>query len=359
MKAASCCRGWVILAALCAVLTAGCDRGTPAAVNNAQPAPQPEIELKYTHLDTDPQASDEDVMAERAKLVALLAPQAGEGPAEGEGEQDLEANAAADTVEPQEAMDSVPNGWEGLPDGGAASELAALRLEVEALRGQVSQLEQHVRVLTNSVVAELKAQNRDLRRELQRVYAAHPGDRQFSPPPVPMPVPGHSLFEAIHGDVQARLGDESAGQMPLAPVQAVATASAGSVPYTIVKEWGRTPEEAAQFETTSLKGLIAAVKPGLAQETLEALGGSLRGRFTEYDSINIEVFDDAAAAKRYVEENAPPGEHRLMAISKHPPTGRDLMVIFTGQGVKEIPFAQEEDESPEKTEEPGSESPTP
>jgi len=242
-----------------------------------------------------------------------------------------ENNAAAEQTssQPMEPIDAdylLP-----AEDGPArASDVAAVLEEVEALRRDVARLEQSMNILMRSRVTQLQEENRTLRRELQRLYTT--GPRQgigYQPPQVP--APGRDILEDIYNTEPETPSPEPQQvnpDAPLPPITAIAAPAAGPVQYHIMKEWGRTPEEAASLNASSLKGMVCVVPESTSQDALVALGKSLRKQFDEYDNITIDVFNNPDAARAYLESNASPGVHRVLTVTRHKNTQNDAIVIF-------------------------------
>lgn len=200
----------------------------------------------------------------------------------------------------------------------------AVREEVVALRRQIDKLQTTIDVYINGMVAELQDENTRLRRLLRRTY----GDEPETLPAVP--TPDRDLLE------DAMVNPDPAAFSPAqdAPPPAELT-------YTTVTEWGRSVEEAARIgdDVQSLKGMILAVPDGTTDAQLRELAGTLRREYDGFDNINIEVFETIEAAKTYAEGNATAGQERVLSISKHAGSGRDLAVIIRGDRTEEIPLA--------------------
>jgi hypothetical protein len=84
--------------------------------------------------------------------------------------------------------------------------------------------------------------------------------------------------------------------------------------------------------------MICVVPLGSLDEDLEQLGRELRNRFVHYDNINIEVFDDIEAAQRYADTNLTNAARRVMRVSKHTASGRDVILLMGDGGTREIGF---------------------
>ena len=117
----------------------------------------------------------------------------------------------------------------------------------------------------------------------------------------------------------------------------------GGVPsdsaFRIVKEWGRSPEVTASMpgDVASLKGMSIYVDPRLTEQELRSLGRNYHERFKDYDNINVEFFDDAQAARDFADTGrASPGS-RVLSISKHKKSNRDVIIIFRDGQAIELP----------------------
>lgn len=119
-----------------------------------------------------------------------------------------------------------------------------------------------------------------------------------------------------------------------------AEAESAAIAYTILREWGRSPSQAAELGegVTSLKGMVIVVPPGVTADYLDRLGRDLHTQYSAFDNINIEVFDDPDAAEAFTQSNVANPAHRVLSISKHKASGRDV-VLRTLDGITlEVPF---------------------
>ena len=208
-----------------------------------------------------------------------------------------------------------------------------LQTEIARLREDVLKLQQTLDVNMNGIVSELRAENERLRKELRDIY----GGKGQALPPVPMP--DKALLEGLT-DVKKTT--------PLSPPQSSSASAAETEPpaefkFEIVAEWGRTPEDAAAKTPTvsSLKGMIGLVPANSRDEDLIGLARSLRNQFEGYDNINIEVFDDAEAARTYKETHVAKPDRRVLSISKHAASDRDVIVLIHGDKTREIPLTDD------------------
>ena len=213
-----------------------------------------------------------------------------------------------------------------LPDAGApVSETAALRNEVADLRDDIRLLQQTLDVLVNQMMADLRAQNELLRDEVGRLRAQR--EALGLPEPAFVPRPGAEELEELLLEAPA--------PPPPAPFE-----------FTVVREWGRDPETAAEIggDAATLKGLIGAVPPGSSREDVENLGRELRAEYAAYDNINIEVFDDPEAARAFADDEKGGSARRVLSVSRHRASGRDT-ILYIQEGKAE-PVAFEGADAP-------------
>lgn len=215
---------------------------------------------------------------------------------------------------------SPPKPEMALPAAGApVSETAALRNEVADLRDDIRLLQQTLDVLVNQMMADLRAQNELLRDEVGRLRAQR--EALGLPEPAFVPRPGAEELEAL-------LLEEPAPPPP-APFA-----------LTVVREWGRDPETAAEMGegAATLKGLIGAVPPGSSREDVETLGRELRAEYAGYDNINIEVFDDPEAARAFADEEKGGSARRVLSVSRHRASGRDTILYIQNGKAEPVAF---------------------
>ena len=119
---------------------------------------------------------------------------------------------------------------------------------------------------------------------------------------------------------------------PPEPKDSSASTGASVLNYDVASEWGRTPEQAAAegANVASLKGMACAVRPGVSDADLAALGRLLRNQFDAYDNINIEVFDSLEAAQQSGSDRSRAAAHRVLIVSKHRASGRDAILLIKG-----------------------------
>jgi hypothetical protein len=186
-----------------------------------------------------------------------------------------------------------------------------LMQEIDDLRQTLRELTE---VLDDKILAlkQLEDENENLRQALRLHYGGQGGL-----PPVP--IPNRDLIESVLEEGEPFVEREE-------------SVAAGSVPetYTVVSEWGRSPEVAASLpgDVSSLIGMALAVSPGMTNDQIEALALDLRENYDAYDNINIEVFDDIAAARSYANEGDVDDAHRVLTISRFRHSGRDEKIVY-------------------------------
>ncbi len=192
-------------------------------------------------------------------------------------------------------------------------ELASIRQEMAALRATMDEY-------LGGVIASMQQENAALRRDLEHAQRGSP-QPATAPlfPAVPRPEGEHAPFPTLPA--------------PVSPEPA------GPPSYEVVKEWGRTPEVAATLGPgiTALKGMVIVIPPGTPSAAIEELGRTLRDQFDAYDNINIEVFDDADAAARYMEHPTPRPPHNVLSVSREAETGRDTILITENGITMDVP----------------------
>jgi hypothetical protein len=209
--------------------------------------------------------------------------------------------------------------------------MEALRNEVETMRDELRLLQATLDLLVNQVMGDLREENEFLRKELQRQHDSP----SSSPPndPTRVPRPGIDLIREVL-EAQPDFVPDTPPEVPQPEtVERVEISEEGEPEpfvFTIVQEWGRTPEDVEELggDATSLKGMVGIVPSGSKEEDLEQLGRDLRKQFDVFDNINIEVFDDMEAAQRYYETQIGHSEHRMLSVSKHAASGRDVILYF-------------------------------
>ena len=225
------------------------------------------------------------------------------------------ATAQESSSKTSEVLDQLDNALlDTRADSSAAVEASLNDLRREILDLQLT-LKQIQEVLDDKMVAiaELEDENEELREALRVRY----GRERTGLPPVPMP--HRELIESVLNDPGGDVRDVNPRPQ-----------TASSAGYTIVSEWGRSPETAAELpgNVSSLLGLAAAVAPDIAPQEVEALARELRHTYDAYDNINIQVFDDIEAARNYADLGKSSPEHLVLSISKHKHSERDNMHRF-------------------------------
>ena len=207
-------------------------------------------------------------------------------------------------------------------------ELQDVMEEVAELRAQVLRMQQTLDTWMETSLADLKAENEALRRELRELYR----NGGVDVPPVPTP-DGDLLRDAL-----VKPDAEIAEAAPPPDPEVVKAVAAKG--YLSVAEWGAAPEDAAKSNPprASLKGLIAVVLPGMPEDELQALGRRLRTECNAYDNINIEIFDDRAAAESFKSGQPVESGHRVLSVSRHKASGRDVILLLKGESAVAVPL---------------------
>lgn len=237
------------------------------------------------------------------------------------------AGVLAGAQEPAVTKPEADSASEPPAESISSGELDALREEIVGLRRQVDKLQTTIDVYVNGMVAELQDENTRLRRLLRRSY----GDEPEAIPTVP--TPDRELVEdAIAHPEPAALAPAEEPPPPEPPREFT---------HTVITEWGRSVEEAQRLGdgVQSLKGMIVAVPRGSTDEQLRRFAEALRREYAAYDNINIEAFETVEAAQAFAAGNAGAGQDRVLSISKHAGSGRDIAVLIRGDHTEEIPLA--------------------
>ncbi len=196
---------------------------------------------------------------------------------------------------------------------------------------EMMRLQQEVRLLRELIeetmvgrVAALEAEVRDLKATLRGEEPVGPVVPKPDEPArarLPEPEPG----APTESKPEMSLQDLAAAQLPAVP--------AAEFAFTVVDEWGRSPEAVAELGGTAstLIGLAGLVPAGSTRADVVALAQELRTKYRAYDNIVIEVFDDASAAQEFADSQKVNAERRVLSIAKSKADGRDLMIYFGGE----------------------------
>lgn len=216
---------------------------------------------------------------------------------------------------PLDALDSaIGRLGEGSPTDAAKPSTDA-DAELKKLSDKIERMQEDL-VQKSDAIRALEDENEKLRQALRLRF--HGGKGGGLPP---VPIPNRELLESVLKEpapFQER--QESAG----------GGASNDAEAYTVVDEWGRSPEIAKSLpgKVASLIGMALAVKPGTSEEELRRLGEDLRKNYNDYDNINIEVFDDVEAARTFAHDGKSDAKHRVLSITKFLHSGRDSVVLY-------------------------------
>lgn len=225
----------------------------------------------------------------------------------------------ADSPEPSPVLEHVEM---GAPEAATREDLVLedLREDLEALGKGLAELSRSMAEFRESVYRELLVENARLRKAVRLRYERPGGLRA-------VPMPNRDLIEAVINDRFPKVSGVELEALEPTEFQ-----------YRVVKEWGRTPEVAAQFsaDTSSLQGMVIAVAKESTDDELEEFARDLREKYEAYDNINIEVFTSRAAAEAYAERGRADPRRRVVSISKHRESGRDLMLIIRHNLIRPI-----------------------
>lgn len=259
-----------------------------------------------------------------------------------------EASSAPDSEIPKTHIevhvgppDAVPKP-ELLPDDIAAEQepakptdpVAALQYEVQTLRDELRMLQSTLDLMINQIMSDLRDENRVLRKEVQRLTEMQ--ERYGLPDMGVIPRPGMEIIEdALEQPVlpeEENFPEEE--QYTEEPFE-----------FTPLHQWGRSPEAAAELgkDTPSLLGMVGVVPRNSRPEDIQNLGRELRNEYEGYDNINIEVFDDTAAAEQFIETQVGDPARRVLSISKHLSEGRDVILYLKNGEAQEVPREEVQD----------------
>lgn len=201
--------------------------------------------------------------------------------------------------------------------------------ELQDMKVALQQIQQTLDYLVNHVIADLEAENQQLRETLQRYGMSLPqtanadnlnANARYIPggsvdSNITPPIPDTGLTDEMPDNIKP------VERHPIPPQE---------FSFRVIEEWGRNPEVIKELNTNapSIKGVVGVVPPNSPREKLQELARELRQKYDEYDNINIEIFDDESAAKEYVEKNILDKDHNVLSISKHKESGRDIITIY-------------------------------
>lgn len=197
--------------------------------------------------------------------------------------------------------------------------------EVADLTKSVAGLRESIRGLDTTIIADLQLENDRLRDAVRLRY-----ERLGGGPPVPMP--NRELIQQVYREERTEQIAENFS--PIEPQD---------FKYTIVSEWGRSPQVAEQAgdSSASLKGMVLSVPQGSTDADLIDFATDLRRELGAYDNINIEVFDGIEAARRYAQTGASDANRRVLSISKFSESGRDVILLIRGNTIRQIDLPSE------------------
>jgi hypothetical protein len=193
---------------------------------------------------------------------------------------------------------------------------------------EMLRLQQEVRLLRELIEEGVVGRVAALEAEVHELKSSMKGQRGAGPiipqpdgsPPSRLPMPDASAA--------SRVVEKVLPEAPAAP-----ETKAADFAFTVVDEWGRSPEAVAELGGTAstLIGVSGLVPAGSSRADVVALAQELRTKYKDYDNIVIEVFDSEASARTFADAQTVDAESRVLSISKAKADGRDLMIYFGGE----------------------------
>jgi hypothetical protein len=107
--------------------------------------------------------------------------------------------------------------------------------------------------------------------------------------------------------------------------------------YEVVKEWGRSPEDAARLpnKPPSMKGMAVYMKGELSNEnshTYVWFGSAMKQIVAGYDNVIIECFRTRAAAMHYAETGEIIHSARVLSMSRQEGSNEDTILGYGSKG---------------------------
>lgn len=204
-------------------------------------------------------------------------------------------------------------------------------IEIHRLQQEIFLLRQLIEQEFVCRIIALESEIRDMKYAVQAQGGA--GGDSASGPVIPRPA-GMPLTP------RETPGTDAPGDSELAAAIATQLATPEAFSFTIVDEWGRSPEVAAELggDASTLIGVAGLVPPRSAKADVVALLRELRATYEPYDNINIEIFDSEAAARAYAERQVADPDHHVASISRHKASGRDVMIYLAGGQPETVPM---------------------
>ena len=225
----------------------------------------------------------------------------------------------------------VQDGADTAPEAAPEEKMPVLSPTHSIETMEMIRLQQEIRLLRELIeegmlnrVTTLEAEVRDLKATLRGEQPAGPVvPKPDEPARARLPQPEPSA--ATEAKPEMSLEDLAAAQLPAVP--------AAEFTFTVVDDWGRSPEAVAELGGTAstLIGVAGLVPAGSTRDDVVALAQELRTKYRAYDNIVIEVFDDASAAQDFADSQKVNAERRVLSIAKSKADGRDLMIYFGGE----------------------------
>ena len=204
-------------------------------------------------------------------------------------------------------------------------------IEIHRLQQEIFLLRQLIEQEFVGRIIALESEIRDMKYAVQAQGGT--GGDSASGPVIPRPA-------GMPSTPRETPGTDAPGDSELAAAIATQLATPEAFSFTIVDEWGRSPEVAAELgaDASTLIGVAGLVPPRSAKTDVLALLRELRATYEPYDNINIEIFDSEAAARAYAERQVADPDHHVASISRHKASGRDVMIFLGGEQPETVPM---------------------
>lgn len=203
-------------------------------------------------------------------------------------------------------------------------------IEIHRLQQEIFQLRQLIEQEFIGRMIALETEIRDMKYAMQMQQQAGAAPGPVVPRPDGLPQRPATQPDADTEDLMA-IAEALSNQLP----------PPDEFSFTVVDEWGRSPEVVAELggDATTVIGLAGLVPPRSEADDVKALLQELRAKYEVYDNINIEIFDTETAARAYAERQIADPAHHVASVSRHKASGRDILLYLGGAQPETVPFA--------------------